>query len=71
MSAKESLAFALAELIKRLSPEERTELMRYISWQELEEWKATQESLSDSELMANVKKGLADEEKGKVTGVNL
>lgn len=71
MSTKESLALALSELIKRLSPEERIELMRYISWQELEEWKATQESLSDSELMENLKKGLADERKGKVTGVKL
>ncbi|MDO8723251.1 MAG: hypothetical protein Q7J31_13660 [Syntrophales bacterium] len=71
MTAKESLALALSELIKRLSPEEKIELMRHISWQELEEWKASQESLSDPELMANLKKGLADEKKGLVTEVNI
>ena len=71
MATKESFAFILSELIKRLSPEERVELMRHISWQELEEWKATQESLSDPELMANLKKGLADEKKGLVTEVNI
>lgn len=71
MTTKESLAFVLSELIKRLSHEEKTELMRYISWQELEEWKATQESLSDPALMANLKKGLEDEEKGRLTEVRI
>ncbi len=71
MTAKESLALALSELIKRLSPDEEVELMRHISWKELEEWKVTQESLSDTELMANLKKGLADEKKGLVTEVNI
>jgi len=71
MIAKESLALALSELIKRLSSEEKIELMRHISWKELEEWKVTQESLSDTELMANLKKGLADEKKGLVTEVNI
>lgn len=65
MSTKESLALALSELIKRLSPEEKVELMRHISWEELEEWKATQETLCDGELMANLKRGLADEKKGQ------
>lgn len=71
MTTKESLALAISELIKRMSPEERIELMRRISWQELEEWKVTQETLSDRELMSNLKKGLKDEEKGDVTGVEL
>ncbi|MEK7281564.1 MAG: hypothetical protein AAB037_04335 [Chloroflexota bacterium] len=71
MATKESFAFILSELIKRLSPEERVELMRHISWQELEEWKATQESLSDPELMTNLAKGLADEENGKLSGVKI
>jgi hypothetical protein len=66
MTTKESLALAISELIKRMSPDERMELTRYISWRELEEWKATQETLSDSELMANLKKGLKHEGKGRV-----
>ena len=69
MTAKENLALALSELIKRLSSEEK--LMRHISWKELEEWKATQERPSDTELMANLKKGFADEKKGLVTEVNI
>lgn len=71
MTTKESLALAVSELIKRMSADERIELMRYISWQELEEWKATQETLADRELMANLKKGLKDEEKGSIAGVEL
>jgi len=71
MTTKESLAVAVSELIKRMSPKERIELMRHISWEELEEWKATQEALSDRELMRNLKKGLKDENEGKVTEVRL
>ncbi len=71
MTTKGNLALALSELLKRLSAEEKIELMRHISWQELEEWKATQESLSDRELMANLKRGLKDEEEGKVTEVQI
>ena len=66
MTTEESLALAVSELIKRKSAEEGMELMRHISWQELEEWKATQETLSDQELMANLRKGLRYEEKGNV-----
>jgi hypothetical protein len=47
------------------------ELMRNISWCELEEWKATQETLSDRELMVNLKKGLRDESKGKLRVAEL
>jgi len=47
------------------------ELTRYISWRELEEWKATQEALSDHELMVNLKKGLRDERKGNIKGVEI
>ena len=71
MNTKQSLALAVSELIKRMSPDERIELMRYISWQELEEWKATQEALSDRELMTNLNRGLKDEEQGSITGVEL
>ncbi len=71
MTTKESLALAISELIRRMSPDERMELTRYISWRELEEWKATQETLSDRELMANLKKGLKDEGKGSVRRVAL
>ena len=71
MTTKESLAVAISELIKRMSPDERMELTRHISWRELEEWKATQETLADRELMANLKKGLKDEEKGRVKEVRL
>jgi len=71
MTTKNSLALAVSELIKRMSPEERMELTRHISWEELEEWKATAETLSDRELMENLKKGLKDEEKGNVTEVRF
>ena len=71
MTVKESLALAISELIKRMSPEERMELMHHISWQELEEWKATEETLSDEELMANLKRGLDAEKRGSVAGVEF
>ncbi len=71
MATKTSLPFVLSGLIKRLSPDERTELMRYISREELEEWKATQETISDAELMTNLKKGLADEKKGRVSEAKI
>ncbi len=71
MTTKESLAVAISELIKRMSPDERMELTRHISWRELEEWKATQETLADRELMANLKKGLKGEEKGGLKEVRL
>ena len=71
MNAKQSLAVAVSQLIKRMSAEERLELMRYISWQEIEEWKATEETLSDHELMTNLKAGFKDEEKGDLTEVKL
>lgn len=71
MNTTQSLAVAVSQLIKRMSAEERLELMRYISWQEMEQWKATQETLSDSELMTNLKAGLKDEEEGDVTEVKL
>jgi len=54
-----------------MSSEERLELMRHISWQEMEEWKATQDTLSDHELMRNLEAGLKDEEKGDLTEAKL
>ncbi len=71
MKARQSLAVAVSQLIKRMSTEERLELVRHISWEEIEEWKATQETLSDRELMAGLKDGLADEEAGRLTEVRL
>jgi hypothetical protein len=71
MNAKQSLAIAVSQLIKRMSAEERLELARYISWQEIEEWKATQDTLSDHELMTKLKDGLEDEEKGDLAEVKL
>ena len=71
MTTKESLALAISELIKRMSPSERIELMRHISWEELEEWKATQETLSDRELMANLRRGLKDEVEGNISEVRI
>lgn len=71
MTTKGSLVLAVSELIKRMSTEERIEIMRHISWQELEEWKATQETLSDREIMVNLRKGLKDEKKGSVAEVEL
>ncbi len=62
----ESLPMVVAELIKRMSPKEKMELARRISWEEIEEWKATQETLADSELMANLKLGLEDEKAGRI-----
>lgn len=71
MKARQSLALAVSQLIKRMSTEERLELVRHISWEEIEEWKATQETLSDRELMAGLKEGLEDEEAGRLTEVSL
>jgi len=71
MNATQSLALAVSQLIKRMSDEERLELVRHISWEEIEEWKATQETLSDRELMAGLKGGLKDEEAGRLTEVSL
>lgn len=71
MKARQSLALAVSQLIKRMSTEERLELVRHISWEEIEEWKATQETLSDRELMAGLKDGLEDEEAGRLTEVRL
>lgn len=71
MATKNSLALAVSELIKRMSPEERLELTRFISWEELEEWKSTQETLSDHELMPNLRRGLKDEERGNMAEVEL
>ena len=67
----ESLALVISELIKRMSPEERIELMRHISWHEIEEWKATEETLSDPELMANLKQGLKEEKEGEIERVEF
>ncbi len=71
MTTKENLALAISELIKRMSHEEKVELMRHISWEELEEWKVTEETLSDKELMLNLNKGLRDEETGNMVEVEL
>ena len=71
MTTKESLALAVSELIRRMSAEEKIELMRCISWEELEGWKATAEVLSDEELMQNLRQGLQEEAEGKVTGVGF
>ena len=71
MTTKENLALVVSELIKRMSPEEKIELMRYISWEELEEWKATAETLADTELMANLNKGLQDEKAAKIERVRF
>ena len=71
MNSEHSLAVAVSQLIKRMSSEERLELMRHISWQEMEEWKATQDTLSDHELMRNLEAGLKDEEKGDLTEAKL
>jgi len=71
MKARQSLALAVSQLIKRMSTEERLELVRHISWEEIEEWKATQETLSDRELMAGLKDGLEDEEAGRLTEVRI
>ena len=69
MTTKENLALAISELIKRMSQEEKVELMRHISWEELEELKATEETLSDKELVLNLSKGLKDEKKGNLAEV--
>jgi len=71
MNARQSLALAVSQLIKRMSTEERLELVRHISWEEIEEWKATQETISDRELIAGLKDGLEDEEAGRLTEVKL
>ncbi len=56
----------LAEMFRRLSPDERLELTKHLSWREIEEWKATEETLNDKRLMAGVRRGLKDEARGRV-----
>ncbi|MCX5865852.1 MAG: hypothetical protein NT009_00010 [Proteobacteria bacterium] len=60
-----SLPVLVGELIRRMNNQERLELSRHLSWEELEEWKATAEVLADKELVSNIRKGLKDEKEGK------
>ena len=61
----------LAEIIRRLSARERLELATLLSWRELEEWKATAETLKDRALMARIRRGLKDEARGRLRRVPL
>lgn len=70
-SGRSHLPRILAETIRRLSVPERLELSRLLSWRELEEWKATEETLRDKPLMARVRRGLKDEARGRLRPVPL
>lgn len=68
---RSDLPRVLAELFRRLSDRERLELSRLLSWQEIEEWKATAETLGDERLMASVRRGLKDEARGRIRPIRL
>jgi len=70
-SVRRTLPRFLAEMIRRLSAAERLELARHLSWREIEEWKATEETLRDRRLMARVRRGLKDEARGRIRRVPL
>ncbi len=70
-SSRSDLPRVLAELFRRLSDRERLELSRLLSWQEIEEWKATAETLGDERLMASVRRGLKDEARGRIRPTRL
>lgn len=65
------LPVAVAELIRRMTDRERLELASYLSWTELEEWKATAETLVDKPLMHAIRRGLADEAAGRLEAVDF
>jgi hypothetical protein len=60
------LPVLVGELIKRMDEKEKLALANRFSWEELEEWKATAETMADRSLMRKIRKGLADEKRGKI-----
>lgn len=58
-------------MIRRLSDEERLDLAKFMSWREIEEWKATGETLEDKPLMRRIRQGLRDEAHGRMRPVSL
>ncbi len=70
-SVRRDVPRLLAEMFRRLSPVERLELAKHLSWQELEEWKATEETLNDKRLMARIRRGVKDEARGRLRRVPL
>jgi hypothetical protein len=57
--------------IRRLSDEERLDPAKFTSWREIEEWKATAETLEDKPLMRRIRQGLKDEAHGRMRPVSL
>lgn len=66
MTLANSLPILIGELIKRMNEKEKIELSKQFTWEELEEWKATADVLSDKKLMKKIKQGLTDEKTGKI-----
>jgi hypothetical protein len=60
------LPFVVGELIRHMNEDEKLELAKQFSWEELEEWKATYETLIDRGLMHRVRQGLREEKIGKM-----
>ncbi len=70
-SVRSDLPRILAEMIRRLSAEERLDLAKFMSWREFEEWKATGETLEDKLLMKRIRQGLKEEAHGRMRPVSL
>ena len=70
-SARSDIPRILVEMFRRLSDNERLELVKLLSWREIEEWKATEETVRDKALMARVRRGLKDEAQGRLRPVPL
>jgi len=70
-TAENSLPIIIGELIRRMNNKERLALAHQFTWEELEEWKATEETLSDHRLAKKIRNGLADEKRGRIKPVNL
>jgi hypothetical protein len=58
-------------MLRRLTESERLELARIVDWKEIEEWKATAETLEDKGLMARIRRGVKDESCGRLRKADL
>jgi hypothetical protein len=58
-------------MLRRLTESERLEFSRIVDWREIEEWKATAETLEDRALMTRIRRGVKDESCGRLRKVDL
>ncbi len=69
--AEKTLPILIGAVIRRMSDREKIVLSNLFTWEELEEWKATAETLSDRHLTKKIRKGLDDEKRGRIRPVAL